>query len=112
INPPPQITGDFPAGRVNQFYRATVQVTGGTDTSAASVSSGALPPGIALSPPFTDVASLEGRPTTTGSYTFTVRVTDRFGIAAQRTFTLAITDPPRITTVALPPGIVGTRYQV
>ena len=48
---------------------------------------GALPPGLELEE---DPGRITGTPTTAGTFTFTVRVTDSRGAFAERTFSITI----------------------
>jgi len=50
-----------------------------------------LPPGLSLTP---TTGQLHGTPTTPGSYTFTIRVTDALAHEAAKPFTLAVTELP------------------
>jgi uncharacterized protein (TIGR03437 family) len=69
---------------------------------------GSLPPGIVLG----STGSLSGTPTTAGSYTFTVKVTDSAGASAVGTFTLTVAaQSVTITTPSpLPSGMATVQY--
>ena len=67
------LSGSLPAGTVNQSYNAVLSVGGGASPYQFSIASGSLPPGISLNPA---TGSFAGQPTTAGSYSFQVRVTD------------------------------------
>ncbi|MFG1868743.1 Ig domain-containing protein [Micromonospora arborensis] len=62
-------------------------VTDGTAPYAWTVSAGTLPPGLTLAPAS---GLLAGTPTTAGSYSFTVRVTDASGLSATQAVTVQI----------------------
>src|SRR6202042_3207126 len=64
-----------PAGWTHTVYGDTLTESGGTSPFTWSVSSGALPAGISLSPD----GNLTGTPTATGTASFTVKVTDAKG---------------------------------
>src|SRR5260221_287374 len=65
----------------------TLAATGGLPPYTWSVSAGALPPGIILTAA-TGVVS--GIPSTVGTFTFTVKVTDTGGASAVKDFTIAV----------------------
>lgn len=97
--------GTLPAGQVGVAYAATVTARGGT---APLVYSGSgLPDGLTLS----SGGSIGGTPTTAGSFSVAVTVTDANRLTAAATFTVAIAPAPlTITTASLPDGVVGTAY--
>jgi hypothetical protein len=68
------------AGTVGQSYLQNFFISGGLGPYSAAVAGGALPPGLTLSaaPPI----SITGTPTTAGTFTFSVRVTDSRGVQA------------------------------
>jgi large repetitive protein len=85
ISAPAQLKITFPAtccnaGTVGQSYLQNFFVSGGVGPYTASIATGALPPGLALSaaPPI----SITGTPTTAGTFTFTIKVTDSRGAHA------------------------------
>ena len=67
------LRGTIPAGTVDQSYNAVLAVGGGSSPYHFSVSAGVLPPGINLNP---TTGTLSGMPTTAGTYSFEVTVTD------------------------------------
>ena len=72
---------------VNNFFTTTFQANGGTSPYAWS---GQPPAGLTLRPS----GLLLGAPSTLGTSTFTVRVTDAAGATATGTFSLTVTGPP------------------
>lgn len=62
----------LPDGTVGAQYTASLQATGGQQPYAWGLVGGELPAGLTL----TDAGTLQGTPTTSGSYTFAVRVAD------------------------------------
>ena len=68
-----KLPATIPAGTVGQSYNAVLAVGGGSSPYHFSVSSGVLPPGISLNP---TTGTLSGTPTTAGTYSFEVMVTD------------------------------------
>jgi hypothetical protein len=82
---PPQITFPAtccPAGRVGASYLQNFFLTGGVPPFTSAISSGSLPPGLhlAASPPI----SITGVPTASGTFAFTVAVTDSTGATATK----------------------------
>lgn len=91
-------TESLPYGTQNGTYSYSLAVSGGSGPYTWEVSSGSLPTGLSL-----DKASgtISGRPTSTGAYSFTVRVTDRSGATALRALVL------RVDSQALPAVSIG-----
>jgi large repetitive protein len=86
--------------------------SGGAAPYSWSVASGQLPPGLALESsygPRDANDELAGTPTTAGTYTFTMRLTDFDGQQATAQFTFTI-DPPLQVIGAMPAGTVGKPY--
>jgi hypothetical protein len=80
---------------VKNFYYASFGALGDTAPPFTwSLIGGALPPGLTLFPS----GQLYGTPTTTGLFTFTVKVTDPAGKTASQAFSLTISpQPPPLT---------------
>jgi hypothetical protein len=78
---------------VNNFFTTTFRATGGTEPYRWS---GTLPAGLTLRPSGLAL----GAPSTLGTQTFQVTVTDAAGSTATGTFSLTVTNPPPPT----PPG--------
>ena len=57
---------------LDEYYTNLIRVTGGLNSYSYKIDKGSLPPGLSLSA----VGQIEGIPTTEGSYSFTVTVTD------------------------------------
>jgi len=68
-------------------YSQVVFVTGGSPAYTFAVTSGSLPPGLSLD---AVTGAITGTPTTNGTYTFTVQVTDGNGRTATRSFTIRV----------------------
>jgi hypothetical protein len=111
INGPLTITPPtFPAGIVNANYPAeTFTATGGSGTGYTfTLASGSLPTPLTLGANGT-IAS--AAPTTAGTSTFTVKVTDSFGDTATTSSLSVKIDPALvITPPTLPTGVVGAAY--
>jgi hypothetical protein len=99
-------------GTVGQAFAQNLFLSGGAGPYTWSVASGQLPPGLALktfSDPRDANDELAGTPTTAGTYTFTMRLTDYQGDQATQQFTATI-DPPLQITSTMPAGTVGKPY--
>ncbi|MEV6984399.1 fibronectin type III domain-containing protein [Sphaerisporangium sp. NPDC051017] len=93
---PPALTFPAPtAGQVGVPYSDQLAFTGGTAPFTWSVSTGALPPGITLN---ASTGLLSGTPTTAGTYTFSVRITDAFNQTDTRAVTLVVGAGPLVIT--------------
>lgn len=91
-------------------YTFHFTATGGTADYDWEVTAGSAPPGLGLS---TD-GVLTGLPASTGTSTFTVRVTDAANFSITRQFSLTTTtnfQKPVINPVTFAPGNVGTQYR-
>ncbi|MBI4649809.1 putative Ig domain-containing protein [Candidatus Desantisbacteria bacterium] len=79
-------TSPMPAGIVGVNYSRNIFATGGLTPYTWSLTGGALPDGLT----FSSAGVLSGRPTTPGSFSFTVQVTDSVGTAISKGFLLNI----------------------
>ena len=99
-----------PAGVADNSYAFTFTATGGYLPLSWAVTGGALPPGLVLGAS----GQLSGIPTTIGSSSFTVTVTDSGPTPNMNSmpFNIAINAPPPPTINNTPPptGTVGTAY--
>jgi alpha-tubulin suppressor-like RCC1 family protein len=96
----------FPRGTRGKEYFNNIETTGGTLPHSFAIISGSLPSGMSLS----SGGSLAGSPSSSGSYNFTVRVTDASSRTAEKTFHMEIVNPLVILTSKLNDGITGTVY--
>ncbi|MEU8168692.1 fibronectin type III domain-containing protein [Micromonospora sp. NPDC049004] len=88
VNPPPTLTfAPPPPGKAYVPYQYQLTVAGGTSPFVWSVSAGSLPAGLTLDP-FSGL--LSGTPTASGTFPFTVRVTDSDNQSATRPVDLVI----------------------
>jgi large repetitive protein len=90
---------------VSVLFEATLAVTGGTGTYTWALTSGTLPPGLALAD-----GAIAGKPTTAGVYRFTASVTDSEGRVANYPARILVADKLAISTLLLRPGKVGKLY--
>jgi hypothetical protein len=95
-------------GYSNTAYSSvTLAATGGTGTYTSwTVTSGSVPTGLTLS----SAGVLSGTPTTAGSYSFTVKVTDSASNTASATFILTVESTLSITTTSLTSAASGNAY--
>ena len=95
-------------GYVGSNYSQTLAATGGSGTGYGwTVASGStLPGGLTL----TAAGVLSGKPTATGTPSFTLTVTDSVGNTANATFSMTIAAGVSINSVTLPIGYPGTAY--
>jgi hypothetical protein len=107
---PPQITTtSLPSGTAGQSYNQRVQATGGIGSLAWIISAGSLPPGLVLNPSGTAGGTISGTPTSGGSFTFTVKITDSVGQNDTQDLSINVT-ALSITTPSLPSGSIGQVY--
>ena len=100
-------------GIVGGAFAHNFFVSGGAGPYTWSLASGQFPPGLSLqtfSDPRDANDELAGTPTTAGTYTFTMRLTDYQGDQATQQFTDTINPPVQITPTTLPAGTVGKPY--
>lgn len=81
----------LPGGTVGTPYTPTITATGGTAPYSYGVASGALPPGLTLNP---NTGAIAGTPTSVGTFTFTVRVTDTAGNVGFVVYSVSIVAAP------------------
>lgn len=106
-------TSSLPEGAVGENYSASVATEGGTPPYSWSVSSGQLPPGLALE---AVTGLIAGLPSAAGHYAFTLGVRDSSTSPEIETKSLQITvnNPStslRITTTGLADGRLQTPYE-
>jgi hypothetical protein len=108
VTPAVTITTMLYASPVGAPLSVSMSATGGTAPYNWTVIRGSLPPGLTLS----GAGLLAGTPTTSGSYSFSVRVTDSQLNSATAALNLVILQPLKITTTTLPSGSVGVNYGI
>jgi hypothetical protein len=115
INVPvnPAITtpaGALPGATFGAAYTTPLAATGGIPPYTWTISQGALPAGLAIS---STTGAISGSPTTGGTASFTVKLTDSGSpaLTASTAFTITTVYPTlAITTSSLPHGTEGTAY--
>jgi hypothetical protein len=97
----------LPNGQVGTPYNTSLMATGGTPPYTWSTVTGALPPGLSLS----STGIISGTPTTVGTFSFVVQVTDTVPASSQQGFFITITQTPlRFVTTSLPSATEGSAY--
>ncbi|MBI2685966.1 MAG: putative Ig domain-containing protein [Acidobacteria bacterium] len=94
-------TASLPSGTVGTAYSSSVAATGGVPPLGNwSVSAGSLPAGLSLAAG----GSISGTPTSAGTSSFTVRITDSAGTAATRALSITVNLPavPPVNILGLP----------
>src|SRR6266566_9393124 len=100
-------------GMVGGAYAQNFFLSGGAGPYTWAVAAGQLPPGLHLQTtagPRDANNQLAGTPTTAGTFTFTMRLTDYTGAQATQPFSLTIDPPLQISTTPLATGTVGVPY--
>jgi Putative Ig domain len=111
-------TSKLPQGTARASYSGTLTATGGTSPYTWSISTGKLPAGLSLA---ANTGIISGTPTSSGNYSFGVKVADSSSTAVSRnsgktataTVTLPVAAAPTalvITTSTLPSGTKGKSY--
>ena len=100
--------GVLPAGYVSATYRQQVSASGGTSPYHYAVTSGSLPPGIALS----GSGLISGKSSSIGMFGFTVTATDSLGCTGNSSFSLQLLACPGISVqpLQLPTAVSNASY--
>ncbi len=94
-------------GTVNAAYSQTLAASGGKTPYTWSITLGSLPTGLVLNG-VTGVIS--GTPSASGTFNFTVQVTDANGAVATRALSILVYSTISVTTTALSDGTVSAAY--
>ena len=100
-------TSSLPAAVIGTAYQQTLTATGGTGGYSWKITASSLPAGLSLSA----AGAITGTPTTAGTASFTVQVTDSSSAKATANLSIVVGPPLSIGTSSLPGGVVGTAYQ-
>jgi hypothetical protein len=92
-------SGALPSGVIGSSYSATLNVSGGTTPYVFSLASGKLPSGVLLD---TTAGRISGTPSTTGSFSFSISVSDAKDLTKQQLFQIAVA----AAAVPVPPAPV------
>ncbi len=96
-----------PNGAVSSPYNFSLVAANGVTPYGWALTAGALAPGLTLN----GSGTITGTPTTAGTYSFTVRVTDSSSQAATQSFSLVVNPATLTLTCAFPAGAqVGVAY--
>ncbi len=96
----------LPNGIAGALYSQPIAASGGTGVFTWTMSSGTLPPGLALA----STGTISGTPSTAGTWSFTVQVMDTSGAKANGPLSITVSPGVTVTTPSLPNGIAGTPY--
>ena len=112
VNPDPTITGTPPAGTVGTPYSTTLIAAGGTGTLKWTIANDTLPSGLNFN---TSTGTISGTPTSAGSSTVVVQITDQSDVpdtvSASETIVISAVGAPLTVLSGNPPnGVVGTPY--
>lgn len=105
--PLPLSPASLPAGTINAAYSQTINVGGGTAPYSYAVTSGTLPAGLTLG---ASTGVISGTPTTDGTSSFTVTVTDSAANTGSHDYSVVISGPLPISPSTIPPGTLNTAY--
>lgn len=103
---------DLPAASLGAAYSGRLEASGGVPPYVKwEVASGYLPDGLTLD---SSTGQLSGKPLSSGTVSFTGRVTDSSQATADRAFRLPVNPPPplTITTRSLRSAFIGAAYSV
>jgi hypothetical protein len=108
VCPTVTVTGTTPNGTAGVAYSQSLSQTGALGTPSFSVTAGALPPGVTLS----SSGTISGTPTATGTFNFTVTVSDASGCSGSQPYSITIVCPTGGATMSAIPAQCdnGTPY--
>jgi YD repeat-containing protein len=108
INSDPTITPTtLPNWTAGSPYSQTISDIGGTPSETYSLVAGTMPPGLGVWP---STGLLNGTPTTTGIYSFTLDSVDAARVTATQGYVVTINPEPTLTPAVLPNWTVSRSY--
>ena len=99
-------TSPLPPWTVNRPYAQTIAATAGLSPYTFADAGATLPAWLAI----TAAGALTGTPSASGTFNFSLRVTDGLGGTATKAFALTINPAPSVTTTSLPATTSGRPY--
>lgn len=93
------LSGTLPGATVGVNFNATLNVSGGTAPYTFSISWGKLPAGLTIS---TKTGTISGLPTKTGTYTFSVHVTDSSDLGTAQVFAITVAKAASVAVAVTP----------
>jgi sugar lactone lactonase YvrE len=96
----------LPGGTTGVAYSSALSATGGVLPYSWSVSSGTLPPGLTLS----NAGAITGKPSTPGTFDFTVTVTDSVSSTAAQSLEIKVVAPLIISAATSYQAVEGASY--
>jgi len=100
-------TGPLPNGLVGTLYSVTLSASGGAIPYTWSLSTGTLPTGLSLS----SAGVISGTPTSSGTFSFQVKVQDASGQSVDQTFIIVVATTLAITSTSpIPDPVIGVAY--
>ncbi len=105
--PLPDGSQGLPPSEIGLWFQVILQATGGLPAYTWALATGELPDGIILG----SKGALAGRPTTAGTYEFSVSVTDAEARVTTYDAEIVVAERLAISTRSLAPGRVGKAYR-
>jgi len=107
VQPQVSLSGTLPDGYVGRSYSGSLSASGGAAPYQFAMTAGSPPAGLSLN---TSTGAITGTPTSIGTRTFSVRVTDALGGTATSSFTIEVLALPSIVTPSYPEAYTGQPY--
>lgn len=105
------VTATLPNAGIGALYNELITAADGSGVGYTwSVAAGTLPPGLTLDPNGTPATTLSGMPSASGSYTFTIQVTDSAGGMDTQQYTINVGTALLIETPAIPRATFDVPY--